>query len=94
MYGWQYQNGPGGWGIFMMLMMVLFWGLLVWGIVASVRHYSNSRAGQLFAASANPTSSSGAALEALRLRYAKGEIDDEEFERRRANLDKSGPTSS
>ena len=92
MYGWQYQDGPGGWGIFMMLMMVLFWGLLVWGIVASVRHYSNSRASQLPGAS--PSASSSAAHEALRLRYAKGEIDDEEFERRRANLDKSGPTSS
>ena len=92
MYGWQYQDGPGGWGIFMMLMMVLFWGLLVWGIVASVRHYSNSRAGQL--PGSGPSASSSAALEALRLRYAKGEIDDEEFERRRANLDKSGPTSS
>ena len=92
MYGWQYQDGPGVWGIFMMLMMVLFWGLLVWGIVASVRHYSNSRAGQ--APAAGPAASSSAALEALRLRYAKGEIDDEEFERRRANLDKSGPTSS
>ena len=91
MYGWQYQDGPGGWGIFMMLMMVLFWGLLVWGIVASVRHYSNSRVGQ---APAGPAAGSSAALEALRLRYAKGEIDDEEFERRRANLDKSGPTSS
>lgn len=92
MYGWQYQDGPGGWGIFMMLMMVLFWGLLVWGIVASVRHYSNSRAGQLPGASASVHSS--AALEALRLRYAKGEIDDEEFERRRANLDKPGSASS
>ena len=92
MYGWQYQEGPGGWGIFMMLMMVLFWGLLVWGIVVSVRHYSNSRAGQLPGASSS--SGSSAAHEALRLRYAKGEIDDEEFERRRANLDKSGPTSS
>jgi putative membrane protein len=91
-YGYQFQEGPGGWGIFMMLMMVLFWGLLVWGIVASVRHYSNSRAGQL--PGANPSASSSAALEALRLRYAKGEIDDEEFERRRANLDKSGPASS
>ncbi len=91
MYGWQYQDGPGGWGIFMMLMMVLFWGLLVWGIVASVRHSSNSRAGQLPGASAS--ASSGAALEALRLRYAKGEIDDEEFERRRATLDKGGSAS-
>ncbi len=91
MYGWGYQEGPGGWGIFMMLMMVLFWGLLVWGIVASVRHYANSRAGQLPGASAS--SSSGAALEALRLRYAKGEIDDEEFERRRATLEKGGPAS-
>ncbi|MDE3082493.1 MAG: SHOCT domain-containing protein [Acidobacteriota bacterium] len=89
MYGWQYQDGPGGWGIFMMLMMVLFWGLLVWGIVTSVRHYANSRTGHLPGASA----SSGAALEALRLRYAKGEIDDEEFERRRATLEKGGPTS-
>ncbi|HET9090669.1 MAG TPA: SHOCT domain-containing protein [Acidimicrobiales bacterium] len=91
MYGWQYQDGPGGWGIFMMLMMVLFWGLLVWGIVASVRHYSNSRAGQLPGPGAS--ASAGAALEALRLRYAKGEIDDEEFERRRANLDKGGSAS-
>ncbi len=89
MYGWQYQDGPGGWGIFMLLLMVLFWGLLVWGIVASVRHYSNARAGQF-----PQHSSAGAALDELRLRYAKGEIDDEEFERRRANLEKGSKPPS
>jgi putative membrane protein len=89
MWDWQYQNGgPGGWGIFMMLLMVLFWGLLVWGIVASVRHYSSARAGQF-----SPPASTNAALDELRLRYAKGEIDDEEFERRRANLEKGTPPS-
>lgn len=67
----------------MLLLIVLFWGLLVWGIVASVRHYSTARAGQF-----PQRPSASAALEELRLRYAKGEIDDEEFERRRANLEK------
>jgi putative membrane protein len=90
MYGWQYQDGPGGWGIFMLLLMVLFWGLLVWGIVASVRHYSNARAGQL----PPHRTVSNAALDELRLRYAKGEIDDDEFERRRANLEKGSTPPS
>ena len=90
MYGWQYQDGPGSWGIFMLLLMVLFWGLLVWGIVASVRHYSNARAGQL----PPHRAASSAALDELRLRYAKGEIDDDEFERRRANLEKGSTPPS
>ncbi len=88
--GWEYyQGGPGawgGWGILGMLLMVLFWGLLVFGIVASVRHYSAGRAAYHV-----PPVKANAALEELRLRYAKGEIDDEEFERRRANLEKGAP---
>ena len=87
MWGWNYYGGGpefGAWGMIGMLVMVLFWGLLVWGIVASVRHYSTTRSGYQHSGPAR----SSAAMDELRLRYAKGEIDDEEFERRRANLEK------
>ncbi len=73
-YGWQDQGfGGGGW-FAMVVMMVLFWGLLAVAVVYIVRHFSHPHQ-----ASAPATNS---AIETLKMRFAKGEMDEEEFKRR------------
>lgn len=73
-YGWQDQGwGAGGW-LAMVVMMVLFWGLLAAAVVYIVRHFSHPHQ-----VSAQPTNS---AIETLKMRFAKGEMDEEEFKRR------------
>ena len=76
--GWG-MMGPGmmgGFGFFpfMILGPVVFWGLIIWGIVELVRHYSR------------PSASAGSPLEILKQRYARGEITKEEFEARKKDL--------
>jgi putative membrane protein len=60
----------------MMLMMILFWGLLIVAVVTGIRWLS--RDGQ--------ERSSDSALEILRQRYARGEINKEEFEANKRDL--------
>jgi putative membrane protein len=60
----------------MMLMMLVFWGLVIWGIVVGIRWLvRQGRDGR-----------PDHALEILRERYARGEIGKEEFEARRRDL--------
>ena len=66
----------GAWGIFMMLGMLLFWALIIAGIVIGIRWLG--RAGGV--------TRSDTALEILRQRYARGEIDKDEFEAKRRDL--------
>jgi putative membrane protein len=80
---WEWGPGmhPGWWmwgagGLVMMLMMLAFWGLVTAGIVFGVRWLI--RQGR----EARPDR----ALAILRERYARGEIDKEEFEARRRDL--------
>ncbi len=73
---WHYDMMGGGWGIFMFLFMLLFWALIIVGIVLLVRF--------IF-----PTSGSKAsddALEILKRRYARGEIQKAEFEEKKKDL--------
>jgi len=78
---WHY-GGAWGWGHMMFggLMMVLFWGGLVLVIVLAVRWLSQGRPGP------GARLSSDRALEILKERYARGEIDREEFEERKRLL--------
>jgi putative membrane protein len=66
----------GAWGIGMMFMMLVFWGLIIVGLVLGLRwlvtHGRESR--------------SDTALDILRQRYARGEIDREEFEAKKQDL--------
>ena len=72
--------GPGGWGMmgprmmygfggwYMGILMILFWGLIIWGIIALIRYFGRNRLNE-------PQYNS--ALEILKRRYAQGEINKE-----------------
>ena len=71
MMGW-YQNGMGGGGwIVMILAMVVFWALVVFGVVAIFRGTRDSGTGT-GAARRDP-------MEILEERFARGEIDVDEY---------------
>jgi putative membrane protein len=77
--GWG-MMGPGmmggyGWG-WLPLLMIVFWGLVIWGIVAAVRSASNRKG----------SDTSTTALEVLKRRYALGEIKKKEYEEKKRDL--------
>jgi putative membrane protein len=67
----------GAWGIVMMLMMLVFWGVVIVGIVLAIRWLVNQ------GKEARPAD---AALDILRQRYARGDINKEEFEAKKRDL--------
>ena len=78
-YEWGWGMHPmwwGAWGLGMMVIMLLFWVLVIVGIVVGIR----------WLLSQGKESRSDSALEILRQRYARGEINKEEFEARRRDL--------
>jgi putative membrane protein len=66
----------GAWGIGMMLFMLLFWALVIVGVVLGIR----------WLLSQGKESRSDSTLEILRQRYARGEINKEEVEARKKDL--------
>jgi putative membrane protein len=78
MYEWGWGMHPmwGLWGLAMMLMMFVFWGIVIAGIVLGIRWLA--RQGR--------ESKADPALEILRQRYARGEINKDEFEARKRDL--------
>lgn len=71
---WWYGPGMNGWGYGLMtISMVLFWALIIFGIVALVRYIG--RAGRVDTARPTPQ-------QLLDERFARGEIDEEEYRRR------------
>ena len=93
MNGWYYGNGPGGGGWwFMAFMMIAFWVVVVIVVIAALRHWrgpGHQHVGPYPPVPTPPVPTpppSENPLEVLRLRLAKGEIDADEFERRRALL--------
>ena len=79
MYG--LYNNYGGWGYGMMggfgggLMMIVFWALLIVLVVWIVKEISGRH-----------SNSDSKALDILKERYAKGEINKEEFESKKKDL--------
>jgi putative membrane protein len=67
----------GAWGFGMMFMMVLFWALVVVGIVLLIRWLLGQ----------GKVSRSDTAVEILRQRYARGEINKEEFDVKKKDLE-------
>lgn len=72
--GMHYMWGP--WGIGMMLMMLVFWGLIIVVLVLGIRW--------LVTQGREPRADS--ALDILRQRYARGEITKEQFEAMKQEL--------
>jgi len=77
MMGYGYGGGWFG-GIF----MILFWILIIIGLVFLIKWLIQSTKGE----SGRPLSNSSRALDILKERYARGEIDKEEFEERKKDL--------
>ncbi len=73
-WGMHYMWGP--WGIGMMLMMLVFLGLVIAALVLGIRW--------LVTQGREPRTDS--ALDILRQRYARGEINKEEFETKKREL--------
>jgi putative membrane protein len=80
MDGFVNNMGNFGWGHgFGVVFMILFWGLVIVGIVAIVKWLS--------ASSQNSNNSqSKTALDILNERYVRGEIEREEFEQKKQDL--------
>lgn len=76
--GYGHMNWGGGYGMFGGLMMLLFWGVVIVLIVIAVRWYSDRH---------HESGKSSAAMEILKTRFAKGELDEAEFRQRKAALE-------
>jgi putative membrane protein len=88
---WWYGNGNGDggamsvWGYSLMTVgMVLFWGLVIFAVIAFVRH---SGRGDRSGAAVRPT-----AEQVLAERFARGEVDEQEY-RQRLDALRGGPRS-
>ena len=82
-----HMDWDGGWWILMAIGMVLFWGLVIFGIVWAVRELG-SRHGN------HGTPDRGDPLAILDRRLAEGTISAEEYRERRAILRGDPPASS
>jgi len=78
MYEWHWEMHPmwWGWGIGMMATMFLFWALVIVGLIVGIRWLLGQ----------GKATRSDSALEILRQRYARGEINKEEFESKKKDL--------
>lgn len=87
MMWWYPADGVSGWGwVAMTISMLLFWAVLVLGGIALYRGLSRPRSGG-FPAGRRPTPE-----DILAERFARGEIDEEEYRRRRDALQSAGTT--
>ena len=67
---------PGFFG-FGFVFTIIFWGLIIWGIVVLIKKLTDDK---------EPAHSEKSPLDILKNRYAKGEIDKEEFEQKKKDL--------
>ncbi len=82
-YGSWGMMGPGmmggfGWMAIMPVLWIVVLGLIIWAVVVAVRGSSESRS--------SDSSKADSALEVLKRRYARGEIDKEEYEEKKKDL--------
>jgi putative membrane protein len=79
MHDWNWDGSWGGWwGLVMLAAMFLFWGGLIWVVIYAIRG---------FARPGDPRPRQISAIEVLEERFARGEIDRDEFEERRRVLE-------
>jgi len=74
-----YYGNMFGWGFGGGIMMILFWVAIIFFIVWVVREIGDKK-------DSDKTSSLKSALDILKERYAKGEIDKKEFEEKKKDL--------
>jgi putative membrane protein len=75
-WGWGMHPMWWGWGFGMILMMIVFWGLVIAGLVILIRWVvTQSKEGR-----------GDSAIEILRQRYARGEITKEQFDTMKRDL--------
>lgn len=75
--GYNHMMWGGGYGAGGALMMLAFWGIIIALIVLAVKWFGDQQGGR----------GKRDALDTLRERFASGEIDEEEFRRRKKALD-------
>jgi putative membrane protein len=78
-YEWRWEMHPmwwWGWGIGMMAMMFLFWALVIVGLIVGIRWLLGK----------GKEEKSDSAIKILRQRYARGEINKDEFEAKKKDL--------
>ena len=78
---WESMGGSGWWIGFGAVHMILFWGLIILAIVALVKI--------VFGGGDNEGVRQASPLEVLQFRYARGEIDTEEYSRKKKQLEAS-----
>lgn len=78
---WQSHDGMGWWMVFGGFLWLLFWASIIWGVVGALR-------------SGREQPSDPSALEIARVRYARGEINRDEFLNLQADLTANGNRSS
>jgi putative membrane protein len=66
-----------GWWGMSWIFMIIFWGLVILGLIFLIRWLAGKR---------KDTKSEESALDILRRRYARGEINQEEFEQKKRGL--------
>ncbi len=76
-YDWGWHMFPmWGWGMGMMFMMFIFWALVIVALIFGIRWFMAH----------GPCARADSALEILRQRYARGEIEKDEFDAKRKAL--------
>ncbi len=79
---WPWFNwGFGGFWWIMPILMVLFWGLVIWAVIALIR-----RASWAGSCGGDSSMSTDSAQEILKRRFARGEIGKEEFDEKKREL--------
>jgi len=86
-HGHMWDGGWYGW-VFGPMMMILFVALIVIAVVLTVRWLGGGDLGDSGRSGPSSGSSDRVPLDILKERYARGEIDKEEFEERRRTLEK------
>ncbi|MDO9012512.1 MAG: SHOCT domain-containing protein [Gallionella sp.] len=77
-----YWGGFGGWGMgFGFIFMLLFWALAILGIAAMIRWLMSQSSPNHYPRNKSP-------LEIVQERYARGEIDREEYEQKKHDLER------
>lgn len=74
---WSWDGNGWGYGAVMMFGMVAFWGIVAWALVSVLRSGTASSIDR------------DSAEEILRQRYARGDVDEDEFLRKSQNLEKT-----